>query len=59
MKRFFIVLKELRGKKETGAQNKTVREMSQLMETIFEDAGRRGLLKGIYKPVERGCVERA
>jgi hypothetical protein len=33
--------------------------MSQLLETNFQETEGEALLKGIYKPVERGCVERA
>jgi hypothetical protein len=56
MKSFIIVLKRVGRIKNSGMQNKTAREMSQLFETNFKGEGRKDLLKGIYKPVGKGCV---
>jgi hypothetical protein len=59
MKSFISVLKRLGSKKSIGAKNETVREMSQLLETIFKGEEKQELLTGIYRLVEKGCVGRA
>ena len=59
MKSFISVLKRLGSKKSIGAKNETVREMSQLLETIFKGEEKQELLTGIYKPMDKVCVGRA
>jgi len=49
----------LGSKKSIGAKNETVREMSQLLETIFKGEEKQELLTGIYKPMDKVCVGRA
>jgi hypothetical protein len=59
MKSFINVLKNWMAKRGSWTQNKTGREMHQLLEANWIGKGRKDLLKETCKPVDKGCVEKA